>query len=95
MKTLNDEWLEFLHRVYPQGAQPEQERQLKAAFYAGATSSLCMVSESAMTSPDVVEAHLTALFNEAQQFAAQYAVERYLRGYHPSRNPGPHKGERN
>lgn len=36
MKTIREEYSNYFHCVYPNGAHPDQERHVKSAFYAGA-----------------------------------------------------------
>ena len=69
MKTLNEEWMAFLSKVYPDGTTEQQARQLRTAFMSGATVVLCSTFEASEKLGEAQAAeYMGRLFNEVQEF---------------------------
>jgi hypothetical protein len=72
-KTLNDYWREYRDSVYPQGTQPDQNRECHQAFMAGVFIALTHVSSlSNCPDTDTAEAaaagEIGAMLNEATEW---------------------------
>lgn len=74
LKTISDDWYEFLAMVYDrQAMDAEQERQLRGAFYAGYLSAF--VKLSVIESPDVDEVDAVKYLEERRDECNQFLIK--------------------
>jgi len=64
MKTLAEEWENFRTKTYPHGMTPDQERQMKQSFFAGAWCTLGQVKSTIHLPDDEGVMHLQNLSKE-------------------------------
>lgn len=69
MKTIEESWQEFQAAIYPGGMTPEQERQVRSAFMAGAGRMLQEMSQLADLPDDEALKALDALHAEMGDIA--------------------------
>lgn len=68
MNTIADQWLEFAEHVIPPDAPAMQRRDMRAAFYAGATSILALGLVVSEFSEDAALLVWQSLVDESEAF---------------------------
>jgi hypothetical protein len=62
----------FIKAAYPNGVIPDQERQLKMAFYGGAMTAVTNVISATSLTPPQFSSYLSSLLDEAEQYAKSF-----------------------
>lgn len=79
MRTVEEVWETFERVIHPD-APEEQRREMKLAFFAGASAMLALVQNVDGMADEDAESFLEGLRDETVAFAAKYAVTAMVGG---------------
>jgi hypothetical protein len=74
MKSIDQQWEEFYRATYPLGTVPDQIRQVKQAFFAGAFVAIQSAVSVAPLPDDEAVAQLGKLLDECEKACGQFAA---------------------
>jgi hypothetical protein len=73
-KTLQQQWNDFLQRVYPAGIAGEQRKQVYNAFMAGAFCVACTIEQIAALEDEALAVEQIAALHAEARTAVQHIV---------------------
>lgn len=75
MKTMEEEWENFLRTIYPKGTIPQQALQLRGAFFAGALVAYGAVCRISTTLEENAAMEQMLLFKESIEAGLKAHIE--------------------